>query len=98
MTTTFKVQFWEIADWSKKKLASGKKRPRPYGVRWVTESKGHSEWYANKTAASNRKSDLMQAARRGEAFDVETGLPVSELKRKNSLSFLEFAQSYMDMK
>ncbi|MBB5956409.1 hypothetical protein FHS29_002995 [Saccharothrix tamanrassetensis] len=40
----------------------------------------------------------MQALRRVEPFDVETGLPVSELKRQNSLSFLEFSQSYMDMK
>lgn len=40
----------------------------------------------------------MQAARRGEAFDTDTGLPVSELKRRDAVSFVEFAQSYMDMK
>ncbi len=98
MNTTFKVHFWEIADWTKKKTAAGKKKPRPYGVRWVTEGKSHSEWFANKALANSRRSELMQAARRGEAFDVDSGLPVSEFKRQNSLSFLEFAQSYMDMK
>ena len=40
----------------------------------------------------------MQAARRGEAFDIESGLPVSQLKQRNAVSFVEFAQCYMDMK
>jgi len=40
----------------------------------------------------------MTAARKGEAFDISSGLPLSELKRRTSLSFLAFAQSYMDMK
>ncbi|WP_367132632.1 tyrosine-type recombinase/integrase [Saccharothrix sp. HUAS TT1] len=90
MTTTFKVKFWEI-----KKRAG---RKRPYPVRWRTDTREHSEWYATKALATSRLSELSQAARNGEPFDVETGLPVSELRRRNSLSFLEFSQSYMDMK
>jgi integrase len=90
MSTTFKVKFWEI-----KKRAG---RKRPYPVRWLTDGKEHSEWYANKALATSRLSELSQAARAGEPFDVDTGLPVSELRRKNSFSFLEFSQSYMDMK
>ncbi|GAA0216613.1 tyrosine-type recombinase/integrase [Saccharothrix mutabilis subsp. mutabilis] len=90
MTTTFKVTFWEI-----KKRAG---RKRPWGVRWLTDKQEHSEWYANKPLATGRLSELMRAARAGEPFDVETGLPVSELRRRNSLSFLEFSQSYMDLK
>jgi hypothetical protein len=90
MSTTFKVRFWEI-----KKRAG---RKRPYGVRWVTETKEHSEWYVTKALAASRLSELSGAARAGEPFDVDTGLPMSELCRKNSFSFLEFSQSYMDMK
>ncbi|MFI9813992.1 tyrosine-type recombinase/integrase [Saccharothrix variisporea] len=90
MSTTFKVKFWEI-----KKRAG---RKRPWAVRWLTDKKEHSEWYANKPLATGRLSELMQAVRDGEPFDVETGLPVSELRRRNSLSFLEFSQSYMDLK
>ena len=97
MTTTFKVRFWEIADWAKSKDKK-KKKGRPYGVRWVTEGKSHSEWYSTKALANNRRSELMQAAREGEQFDVESGLPATELKRRNSLSFVEFTQSYLDMK
>ncbi|GAA2680736.1 MULTISPECIES: tyrosine-type recombinase/integrase [Actinosynnema] len=94
MSAKFKVRFWELADWSKKP----KRSARPYGVRWVTDGKSHSEWYATKALANSRRSELMQAARRGEEFDVDSGLPISELKRVNSLSFLDFAQSYVDMK
>jgi integrase len=97
MTATFKVRFWEIADWTKLKDKK-KKKGRPYGVRWVTEHKSHSEWYSTKALAHSRRAELMQAARDGEPFDVDSGLPVAELKRRNSLSFVEFAQSYMDIK
>lgn len=90
MTTTFKVKFWEI------KRREGRKRP--YAVRWLTDKVEHSEWYAAKALAANRLSDLTRAARNGEPFDVESGLPVGELRKRNSLSFLEFAQSYMDLK
>jgi integrase len=97
MNTTFKVRFWEIADWTKSKDKK-KKKGRPYGVRWVTEHKPHSEWYSTKALANSRRAELMQAARDGEPFDVESGLPMAKLKRRNSLSFVEFAQSYMDIK
>jgi hypothetical protein len=90
MTTTFKVKFWEI------KRREGRKRP--YAVRWLTDKVEHSEWYAAKALAASRLSDLTRAARNGEPFDVESGLPVGELRRRNSLSFLEFAQSYVDLK
>jgi integrase len=90
MSNTYEVRFWEI-----KTLKSGKRR---YGVRWVTGPERHSRYYENKALANSRRSELIQAARRGEAFDTDTGLPVSELKQRDAVSFVEFAQSYMDMK
>jgi hypothetical protein len=81
--TTFNVRIWEIADWSKRK---GRKKTRPYGVRWVTDTKQHSAWFVTKAMANSRRSELMQALRRGEPFDVESGLPLSEVKRRNSRS------------
>jgi integrase len=90
MSGTFRVRFWEIAHWRKK--------ARPYGVRWVTEGKSHSEWFFTKALAHGRRSELMQTARAGEAFDVGTGLPLSELRRRNAATLLQLAQSYMDMK
>ncbi len=90
MSTTYEVRFWEI-----KTLKSGKRR---YGVRWVTGPQRHSRYYETKALANSRRSELMQAARRGEAFDIDSGLPASELKQRNVVSFVEFAQCYMDIK
>ncbi|MEV4310782.1 integrase [Actinocrispum sp. NPDC049592] len=90
MNTTYEVRFWEI-----RVLKSGKRR---YGVRWVTGTERHSKYFENKAHAKSRLSELMQAARSGEAFDIESGLPISELKQRDSVSLVTFAQSYMDMK
>jgi integrase len=91
MKTTFQVRFWEI------QYKKSRKR-RPHGVRWITATKEHSAWFANKALANSRRSELMTAARNGEAFDIESGLPVSEVKRLSTQSFLAFAQSYVDLK
>jgi len=57
VNTTYKVRLWEIAHW--------KQKARPYGVRWVTEGKHHSEWYLTKALANSRRSQLMQAQTSG---------------------------------
>ena len=89
MTTTFKVRFWEVRK---------RDRARPYDVRWLTEGREHSESFVTKALANSRRSELMQAARRGEAFDIESGLPVSELRRQSSASLVELAADYVAMK
>ncbi|TDB84550.1 site-specific integrase [Actinomadura sp. KC216] len=40
-------------------------------------------------------SDLRQAAKNGEAFDMDTGLPLSMLKAESARSWLEFARAYV---
>ena len=90
MSVTYDVRFWEI------KTVKG--RRRPYGVRWVTGPKQHSEYFATKALANSRRSELVQAARRGEPFDVESGLPITQLREQRSMSLLQLATSYMDMK
>ena len=90
MSDTYKVRFWDITH--------RKQKARPYGVRWVTGGREHSEWYVTKALANNRRSQLLQAARYGEAFDVATGLPGSEMRRRNAASLMELAQQYVAMK
>lgn len=51
-----------------------------------------------KALANNRRSQLMQAARAGEAFDVASGLPASEMRRKNAATLVELAAEYAAMK
>lgn len=90
MTTTYQVRFWGITH--------RKQKARPYGVRWVTDGREHSEWFTTKALANNRRSQLMQAARAGEAFDPVSGLPASEMRRKNAATLVELAQEYAAMK
>ncbi|WP_086666390.1 tyrosine-type recombinase/integrase [Lentzea kentuckyensis] len=88
MKPTFNVRFWAIQH--------KKTRRRPYGVRWITEGQEHSEWFMLKAQADNRRSNLMQAARKGEPFDIATGLPESEYRERNAKSLLALVQAYID--
>lgn len=46
------------------------------------------------TQADNRRSELMVAVQRGEAFDEATGAPV----RRNDVPWYQHAREYIDMK
>jgi hypothetical protein len=58
-----------------------KKRKTPvYEIRWKTADRVHSTTRRTKALADSFQSDLRQAAKRGEEFDVESGLPDSMAK------------------
>lgn len=87
---SYKVRFWEIRP--------GKaKTKRTWEVRWKVGNTERSETYANKEQAKNRLSDLRQAAKDGEAFDTETGLPDSmiEPEEEKHRTWFESAQAYV---
>ena len=53
----------------------------------------------NKAQADNFLSELRQAARKGEAFDTDTGLPDSmATTASRERSWLDFCLAYTDMK
>lgn len=58
----------------------------------------HSATFGTVTLADNRRSELMVAVQRGEAFDEATGLPVSELRRRHDVAWYQHAREYIDMK
>ncbi|MGW3237120.1 tyrosine-type recombinase/integrase [Streptomyces olivaceus] len=71
-------------------------RPKPHRVRWLVSSQKHSKSYTVKAQADGRRSELMSALRKGEQFDVETGLPASELRALNgSVSWYEHTRAYI---
>ncbi|GAA4092269.1 tyrosine-type recombinase/integrase [Nonomuraea soli] len=89
MNTTYDVKFWEIQHRVGQKTSS-------YIVRWTVGRFGKSKSFRTKGLATAFLSDLRQAAKQGEAFDLATGLPVSLLAANSSEpSFLEFAQSFI---
>jgi hypothetical protein len=77
---------------------SGREKRRSYTVRWVVDGREKSQTFSSRALADNYRSDLMQAISRGEAFDVETGLPESMTPKVESWTWMEFAIAYVSMK
>ncbi|MFZ3495815.1 hypothetical protein ACODT5_21750 [Streptomyces sp. 5.8] len=51
-----------------------------FEVRWTVNARERSESFITKGLAESRRAKLMTAARDGEAFDEQTGLPASEMR------------------
>ncbi|MFG6195122.1 tyrosine-type recombinase/integrase [Nonomuraea sp. JJY05] len=89
MKTTYDVKLGQI------QLRTHRGTPA-YIARWRVASVQKSKSFRTKGLANAFMSDLRQAAKAGEEFDVATGLPVSMLAPTASgPSFLEFAQAYV---
>lgn len=91
MNLSYEVRFWDITRHETKNGPS-------YRVRRKVGGQVKSTSFKTKALAESFQSDLRQAAKRGEAFDVETGLPVSMLKAEKQKTFYDFALAYVDMK
>lgn len=71
-----------------------------YRVRWKTDNlPGWKVSFPKEAQADSFRSSLVTAARRGEAFSLATGEPVSWGRRdKKDMSWYDFACKYVDMK
>lgn len=88
------VRVWKISKISSK---SG-----PYQLRWVVAGKVRHATFSTSALAESRRSELWQAMRKGEAFDVESGLPESEVRQaqaakaaKDEAKWWEFSGEFM---
>jgi len=94
MNSTYKVRIWSI-----KPRKNQKGKVTSYGVRWSVDGGAFYESFKVRTQAEGRHADLLSAQRRGEPFDIETGLPRSlVLPRGADMSWYEFACKYVDVK
>lgn len=88
---SYDVKFWAIR--------AGKARTkRTYEVRWKVGHTPHSRTLRTKAQAESFLSELRQAARAGEAFDTDSGLPGSMTATRPQRSWLAFCLAYVDMK
>ncbi|MFJ8665163.1 tyrosine-type recombinase/integrase [Streptomyces sp. NPDC093600] len=69
-----------------------------YDVRWAVAGRVFSDSFRTKALADSYRSKLMRAARDGEEFDTESGLPGSMEEKKSSLTWYAFALKYLAMK
>ena len=68
MNDTTHVRFWDVR-------RNKSSRSTSYEVRWVVGGRQFSKTRATKALAESFLSELRQAAKRGEAFDIGEGLP-----------------------
>jgi integrase len=91
-TTDFKI--WNIRE------KTDRKRPC-WEIRWTTAGKQHSTTRRTKALAQSFWSNLKQAAKNGEEFDVESGLPDSMIEKEPepepelALTFLALAKEFV---
>lgn len=95
MSTSYKVKFWGIR--TNTRSEAGGKRPRivSHTVRWTVANRERSSTFKTKGLAESFLSDLRQSAKNGEAFDLETGLPVSMVKAKGARTWYSLAVAYV---
>ena len=91
MNASYDVKFFETYRNKSSKTPS-------YVVRWQVAGKRSSKTYRTKALAESFLSDLRQAAKRGEPFEVESGLPASMIKAKSARTVFDFVRAYIDMK
>lgn len=83
------VRFWEIRP---NKTA----KPQTYTVRWTVNGREKSQTLARKAQAERYRSRLMRAADKGEAFDVDSGLPDSIAREVSQLTWYQLACAFID--
>jgi integrase len=82
--TSFDVRFWQI------ETRTGR-RPR---VRWVVAGHTFAESFTTKGLAEALRAKLITAARNGEAFSTDTGLPQSMERKLRTITLYQHALEF----
>jgi integrase len=92
LNATFDVRIWETLKYEGASITS-------YTVRWVVAGRKRRRPCRTAAHAETFRSQLIAAARQGEPFDIDSGLPLSLIRREvPTTSWYQFACSYVDMK
>ena len=62
-STSYDVRIWTVRTYKRRKRTT-------YGVPWIVAGASHHQTFVTFPLADSFRSDLVSAARRGEAFDV----------------------------
>ncbi|HEY9418427.1 MAG TPA: tyrosine-type recombinase/integrase [Pseudonocardia sp.] len=73
--------------------------PTTYWVRWkVGKNAPFKRPFKTSALAESFRSTLVAAARKGEAFKQDDGLPISTVRAHSEISWYDFACQFVDMK
>jgi integrase len=89
--TTYDVRVWKTEVYRGKRVTT-------YRVRWEVAGRPRKAPFRTLALADSFRSEPLTAARKGEAFNIETGRPVSMSRPDRSVSWYEFACEYVDLK
>jgi integrase len=84
--SSYDVRFW--------KIEVRKNRRTPYRVRWTVAGQQFSDSFLTMALAESFRAQLIGAARKGEGFDPEVGLPESMVRKLRDVSFFEHAMEF----
>jgi integrase len=88
---SYDVRVWAIETYQGTKITT-------YRVRWKVGPRPWKRSFRIRAQADSFRAELLAAARRGEAFTIETGLPTSWRRDNLAVSWYDFTCSYVDMK
>lgn len=91
MNCSYDVRIWKTEQYSGPRGTTHK-------VRWAVAGQRRKKSFRTKALADSFRSELVSAQRKGEAFAVETGLPISIVRRESEMSWFDFACQYVDSK
>ncbi|WOX22728.1 tyrosine-type recombinase/integrase [Streptomyces solicathayae] len=86
---SYTVRIWSI-----------RKRPyrKPFQLRWQVGTRPHSESFLTRGLAESRRAQFVTAAREGEPWDVDSGLPKSMVQKAKDISWYQHARNYVELK
>jgi hypothetical protein len=90
-TSSYAVRIWAIRKYEGSRATT-------YNVRWRAGHKSHSRTYGTHKAAESFRAELITAHRKGEPFDIETGLPPSMQAAQAEITWLAHAADFVDHK
>jgi integrase len=83
---SYDVRFWQIE--------TRRGNTVTYRVRWVVAGRRFSDSFTTKELAESHRAKLRAAARRGEGFDTDTGLPESMARTLRDVSFYQHCAEF----
>ncbi|MFD6323422.1 site-specific integrase [Streptomyces sp. NPDC058442] len=86
---------YDVRVWNIRKRPS---KAAPFQLRWQVAGKEYQEKFATKTLADARRAELLTATLKGEPFDTESGLPVSEVRERNRTNWYAHARAHVGRK
>src|SRR5689334_3979353 len=69
-----------------------------YRLGWMVDGRRRKKGFRTAALADAYRAELLSATRRGEAFGLDSGVPLSWTRRRTAMAWYEFATAYAAVK